>query len=228
VDEGERRDLVDANLGLVKAIAAQVKKQVASRLELDDLIAYGSQGLLEAAERFDPRQGVAFSSFAYHRIRGAVYDGLRRMGSLPRREWAKIRMREKANDYLANLAAREQGAAASGSPLPAPSVEDDLRAMYEALAGVATTYVVSLEHATDEEMIEHVPTSEEQAVVRQLGGRVRQALGTLPEKERHFIEKHYFEDKTLTDAGAELGLSKSWASRLHARAIELLRKALDE
>jgi RNA polymerase sigma factor for flagellar operon FliA len=100
--------------------------------------------------------------------------------------------------------------------------------MYEALAGVATTYVVSLEAGDGDELIEDVPSTEDKAVLKQLGGRVRQALATLPDKERHFIEKHYFEDKTLTDAGAELGLSKSWASRLHARAIELLRKALED
>jgi RNA polymerase sigma factor for flagellar operon FliA len=40
------------------------------------------------------------------------------------------------------------------------------------------------------------------------------------------VEKHYFEDKTLLDAGRELGLSRSWASRLHARAMTRLRARL--
>ena len=45
-------------------------------------------------------------------------------------------------------------------------------------------------------------------------------------REAELLQKHYVEGKTLLDAGAELGLSKSWASRLHARAIDQLRTIL--
>lgn len=55
---------------------------------------------------------------------------------------------------------------------------------------------------------------------------LRAAVARLPRQERHFIEKIYYEDKRLGVAGAELGLSKSWASRLHDRALGELRKRL--
>jgi len=58
--------------------------------------------------------------------------------------------------------------------------------------------------------------------------RVRKAIETLPEKERRLMELYYFAEKNLEEAGAELGLSKSWACRLHARAVNLLREALAE
>src|SRR5262245_21542480 len=54
---GARAHLVDEHLHLARAVAAQVKKQVSPRLELDDLVSYGVQGLLEAAERFDDKHG---------------------------------------------------------------------------------------------------------------------------------------------------------------------------
>jgi RNA polymerase sigma factor for flagellar operon FliA len=57
---------------------------------------------------------------------------------------------------------------------------------------------------------------------------VREALAGLPEKERRLMELYYFADMKLEEAGAKLGLSKSWACRLHARAVNLLREALGE
>ncbi len=61
-----------------------------------------------------------------------------------------------------------------------------------------------------------------------LSRRVREAVAALPEKERQLMELYYFADKNLEEAGAALGLSKSWACRLHARAVDLLRDAMDE
>ena len=57
---------------------------------------------------------------------------------------------------------------------------------------------------------------------------MREALTTLSEKERQLMELYYFGDKNLEEAGAQLGLSKSWACRLHARAVDLLRQAMDD
>jgi RNA polymerase sigma factor for flagellar operon FliA len=59
--------------------------------DCDDLVAFGSQGLVEAAGRFDPARGVSFRSFAYYRIRGAMIDGIRQMGSYSRAEIARHR-----------------------------------------------------------------------------------------------------------------------------------------
>ena len=214
---------------MVRAIAVQVRNQISERLELDELVGYGSEGLIDAAERYDPVHGVKFSTFAWHRVRGAIYDGLREMGQLKRGDYARLQVALRAGELLENLAERERGAAeaAAGVP-PTPSVEDDLRALHEVLSSVAASYVASfealgergLELATDDQPFDEV------LAARTVLPRVRRALATLPERERHFIEKHYFEDKTLLEAGAELGLSKSWASRLHARAIALLRERL--
>jgi len=62
-------------------------RYVASRLcppaspqEVDDLISAGTIGLIEAADRYDPKRGVPFASFAYRRIKGAVIDELSRAG----------------------------------------------------------------------------------------------------------------------------------------------------
>lgn len=228
VEAAARKKLLEEHLPLVQRLASKVARQVSRVVEVDDLIAYGAQGLAEAADRFDPTLGVAFGAFATYRIRGAIYDGLRQLGHLPRSEYAKIQARDRANHLLENLGERDAGARAAGRPTP--TVQDDVRAMAEAMANVVTSWVTSLEKLQDKgfDPSAGAPSAEDHLASAQRSRKLAAALARLPDKERHFITKHYVEEKTLLEAGAELGLSKSWSSRLHARAIEQLRDLLDE
>jgi RNA polymerase sigma factor for flagellar operon FliA len=65
--------------GLVRAIAWKIHRRLAGKAELDDLIAYGQLGLLEAIAAFDSTRNHKFTTYAWHRIRGAILDGLGRM-----------------------------------------------------------------------------------------------------------------------------------------------------
>jgi RNA polymerase sigma factor FliA len=230
VAASEKSDLVQKHLGLVEAIARKVKRTLGAAIEVDDLVGYGSKGLVEAAERFDGRAGVAFTTFAYYRIRGAMYDGIRAMGWYSRADYARYRAEERANQYLQNQADRE-GAARAQSPDAAggakPDPAETLASVAEALSGVATVHITSLE-AASRVADESLPAPDANVDTVRLSRRLRQALGTLPAKERQLMELYYFADKNLEEAGTELGLSKSWACRLHARAVDLLRQAMDD
>ncbi len=72
-------------LHLVGAIARALSRGLPPAVELDELINDGVIGLIEALGRYDPTRGVAFSTYAGHRIRGAMLDGLRARDPLPRR-----------------------------------------------------------------------------------------------------------------------------------------------
>src|SRR5882672_10304022 len=111
----DKNGLVEQHLSLVQAIARKVKKTLGSSIEYDDLVAYGSKGLVEAADRYDSRPGVAFTTFAYYRIRGAMFDGLRTMGWYSRADYARYRAEERANEYLQSHADRA-GAARGEAP----------------------------------------------------------------------------------------------------------------
>jgi RNA polymerase sigma factor for flagellar operon FliA len=224
---GERDRLIEQHLKLVHAIAAKLKRSLGRSIEFEDLVAYGSRGLVEAAERFDPQQGASFTTFAYYRIRGAMLDGLRTMGWYSRADYARYRAEERANEYLQNLAERDAAAKSAAPPAETGGATAALEEMAELLSGVATVHITSLEAAaavSDERL---PPPDAELDRLRQ-GARVRRVLVRLPEKERRLMEMYYFGDKNLEEAGAELGLSKSWACRLHARAVGLLRAAMDE
>src|SRR5258708_5017524 len=141
LSDKDRQKLVDANVPFVRSIAGKIREQLPREIEFDDLYNYGMQGLLEAAERYDPRHGVTFQTFAYYRVRGAMFDGLRNMGWLPRHEYQRLRFEERAVAYLSNLAEREAGAETP----TVINIEDEMRHLAEALGGVAAIFVTSLE-----------------------------------------------------------------------------------
>lgn len=225
----DRDRLVEQHLPLVQSVARKLKKQITARIDFDDLVGYGSKGLIEAAERFDPAHGVAFTTFAYYRIRGAMLDGLRTMGWYSRADYARYRAEERATEYLQNHADRA-GAAAAGAkegaaPAGAATTEGKLSAIAEILSGIATVHITSLEAAATV-ADDRLPPPDAGLDTGRLGARVREAMRRLPDRERQLLELYYFADKNLEEAGAAMGLSKSWACRLHARGVELLRREL--
>jgi RNA polymerase sigma factor for flagellar operon FliA len=222
----ERDRLVAEHLSLVPAIAGKLKRSVGKTIDFDDLVGYGNKGLIEAAERFDGRAGVTFTTFAYYRIRGAMLDGMRTMGWYSRSDYARYRAEERAHEYLANASEREgaaKAAGAEGSPDKAQTLEE----VNAILSQVATVHITSIE-AASRVADERLPPPDASLETGQLGVRVREAVLRLPEKERRLMELYYFDGKTLEEAGAALGLSKSWACRLHARAVSLLRKEMEQ
>src|SRR5208283_1287918 len=85
-----RRDrVVLEHLPLVKAIAVRVHENLPVHVDLDDLVHAGIIGLFDAATKFNPEKQVVFSSYAKHRIKGAILDSLRQL------DWASRDMRRR-------------------------------------------------------------------------------------------------------------------------------------
>ncbi|HEY0094824.1 MAG TPA: sigma-70 family RNA polymerase sigma factor [Archangium sp.] len=207
----------------VRSLASTVRRQFSAQLELDELIAYGQIGLLEAADRFDPKVGANFLTFAHYRIKGAIYDGLRKMGVLKGGDARGAYMGERATAYLGNLSDREQGGGNRGG-----SIDDDVMEISNAVAGLAMVFATSLEGADTLGFSDESLPVDQRLELEQQRVRLRAAIEKLPEKEKRLLQGYYFQGKTLEEAGAEIGQSKSWASRLHARAIERLKELLNE
>jgi len=201
--------------------------RVRQYIELDELVALGNTGLAEAASRFDPSRGVPFAAFAWYRVQGAIVDGLRKATTLPSRVWAQLVALRATSEYLENRAERDAGAAKTG--VAPPSGADALAAAKSAIAAIKTMYMTSLETLQEagfdpaQEKVD--PTDNIHA--KRMSTRLRTAIAALPEKERALMTKHYWEGKNLLEAGEELGISKSWASRLHAQAVDRLRAIVD-
>lgn len=213
-----QRQLVEQYSEYVVRIAKQVKRTLSPNIETDDLISYGMTGLIEAAERFDPALGANFSTFSYYRIRGAIYDGLRVMGSLSRTEYRRKRFDEKATAFMSAEAGRKTfGLKAKSSP------EEELLGMAKKVQNMVSIYVTSLDdkdiHGLADEDVED--TADRLARL-ELYEKMRAAIGKLSKSDQEIINAYYFEDKSLEEVGKRLGLSKSWTCRKHARAMEKL------
>ena len=100
LDYSNTSEVVARYTPFVKSITAKIRRGLPEHIEFDDLIDYGMIGLLEAASRYDSDAGAHFMTFAYYRIRGAIYDGLRQMGWLSRSQYKRARFEAQANDYL--------------------------------------------------------------------------------------------------------------------------------
>lgn len=215
-------------LPAIRPIALRLRRTLGRAAELDDLVSYGQSGLLEAARRFDPSRGVPFRAFANYRIRGAMLDGIRQLSNLPRRVHERLQAFEKAT-LFSEGALEDLGA----SVPPAQSAADRERRLVEHLAGMATAIATGLisEPATDDQgsataMASWQLSPEEHSSQRQLLALVERGIDSLPDQEATLIRRHYLEGERFDQVAAQLGLSKSWASRLHTRAIQRLTKRL--
>jgi RNA polymerase sigma factor for flagellar operon FliA len=213
-------ELATRHLDLAHRAAAIYYPRVRAHVELDELVAMASVGLAEAAQRYDPSLGASFKTFAWYRVQGAILDGLRKASNLPRTVWHQLTVLRATADYLEAQALRGEVARSSAA---AASTADKLREVRAALGAIRTMYVVAIDQVPRDALADdQLPADEKLARARQRE-QLAAALARLPERERSLMHKHYVEGKTLLDAGAELGLSKSWASRLHARAVDQLR-----
>jgi RNA polymerase sigma factor FliA len=222
----DRPDVLErfhAELDLVDINARQLARRLATTaVTLDDLRSFGREGLLQAARTFDAARGVPFRRWANLRIRGAMMDGVRQWGSLPRRVYRELRAVESA-DRLQEVYDEEDAAS------PAATAETADARLTSYLAGIATAIAVGTMVAAPRESMDpegRDVTPEDLAAQAQLVERVKAIVSRLPETERTLVERHYFADETLDQAAASLGLSKSWGSRLHARAIDAIAREL--
>jgi RNA polymerase sigma factor for flagellar operon FliA len=228
VDAAERARLVESHLDLARRVAKMIYPRVKEHVEFDELVALGNAGLAEAASRFDPNRGASFQTFAWYRVQGSVVDGLRKSTTLPRRVWARLVALRAASEYLEHRAEREAGAAQRGAPSAEGAAA--LAQVKNDLSAIRTMYLTSLEAIREGgfDMADANAQSPADRIHSQrVATKLREALAALPERERALVTKHYYEGKNLLEAGAELGISKSWASRLHAQAVERLRTIVD-
>lgn len=225
----DRRALAEQYIPYVRSIAGKIKKTVAKEIDFEDLVEYGMIGLLEAADRFDPRFGANFMTFAYYRIRGSIYDGLRGMGWMSRSEYAKARFEERANEYLSELAQDVDGVTQSSEGAPSNSFEHAVQDLATAVQGLAAVYITTIDGTEGLQLKDDKgPGSEENLGLEQARTLVRQTIKKLSDQERQLLEMYYYNEMSLQEVGEKLGLSKSWTSRLHARVIEKLHRMLED
>jgi RNA polymerase sigma factor FliA len=218
----ERNALIAEYQVFVETIAKKlIHRMGLPNKQYDDFVAAGYLGLVEAATRYRPRRGASFKTFAYLRIRGAIIDSIRECSDVSGAGYRYARALQAVSDL------REDGQLTVVQK-PSPESHDTSARLAEVLeyaAKSALAFRLSLADA-EQEMAAQVksPDPESSLIARESAQLFASLIKTLPRKERMVIEQYYFKGKSFKEiVESHKKLSKSWVSRLHGRALTMLK-----
>ena len=224
-DRALRDEIVEADLALVKRAAARIASRLPKHLRLDDLYSAGLVGYLAAVEDYDPERGVPFSAYAVHRVRGAIFDELRRLDWVPRGVRDRIRHTERAIATLYQRLDRQPTDEEIARELGV-----DVEAYRSGLADGVTLVSLSATAAPDGEgaaLVDYVRDTQVADPLRALAEEERRGVlgglvDTLPPRERQVLALYYHEELTMREVGTVLGVTESRVSQLHSSAVHRL------
>ncbi len=227
----EQQRTVVANLPLVEHIVSRMTARFPANYSRDDLVQTGTLGLIEAATRFDPEQGVAFSTFAGRRIEGSIIDMLRRNDWAPR----SVRALERRVDAVEqDLMVTHRGVPDRRSLSDAVGV--DIQDLARLRADLSQASLDSLDRPAaqadgvstlgDNLADELSLASDEEVDAKELRGYLRDAISLLPERHRIVILCYFFEGRSMTELGEFMGVTQSRASQVKEEAVRMIRQAI--
>ncbi|HNX58064.1 MAG TPA: RNA polymerase sigma factor WhiG [Spirochaetota bacterium] len=218
---------------LVKYVAGKVSMGMPQSIEFDDLVSYGTFGLIDAINKYDPDRGIKFKTYAMTRIRGAIFDELRSIDWIPRSIRQQAKKIEQAIAELENKLCRTVEDEEIAHELGISSDE-----FQNVLSKVSGTSMLSLNDIwflgddSDElsilETLEAPDNMNPDVLIEkeEIKDFIVDAIKKLPDKERKVIVLYYYEDLTLKEIGQVLDVTESRVSQLHTKAIMRLRGRL--
>lgn len=227
LDLEQRDKLIEEYQGYVGSTARKLIRYMGLPQErYDDFVSAGYLGLVEAATRYDPRSNDNFQNYAFLRIRGAIIDSIRDDSELKRVAYKRAQALSAAHELRMEEFNRTEGGTSSES---GGSSLNSLSKILDVAAKTALVHRLTFCDVEPElEDVEGAPKNPEQLLERkQSDAQLHELLATLSETERLVLENFYFKDMSFTDiAQKHAGLSKSWISRVHDKALELLKKRM--
>ena len=225
----KRDRVVLEHLPLVRAIAVRVHENLPVHVDLDDLVHAGILGLFDAATKFNPDKQVAFSSYAKHRIKGAILDSLRQL------DWASRDLRRRHKQMEA--AVRDLATELQRNPTESEIAEklgidvERWRQMMVDLRSVGLVSASTRANDNDDLPAPDFPSQPETqpdsiCAREQLRSVLDTAMQTLPERYKKVVVLYYTNEMTMKEIGGVLGINESRVSQIHKAALEKMNVAL--
>jgi RNA polymerase sigma factor for flagellar operon FliA len=223
----EERLLLE-QLPQVRYLARRIHDRLPPHIQMDDLVQAGIMGLIEALRKYDPSKNVELKTYAKHRIQGAILDSLRDLDWSPRPLRKKARQLERAHEKLRGRLGRS-----ATEPEVATELGIDLKELHRLLGDLRGLDLGSLQDETTEygqereTMAAHREGPEQEPYTQCLQGELRdllaRAVGELPPRERQVLSLYYYEELTMKEVGAVLGVGEARVSQIHSSALVRLR-----
>ena len=226
-----RDELILQYIYLTRYVVGRVKVALPPSFSYEDISSYGVEGLIDAVEKYTPKMGARFETYALVRIRGNIIDKVRSQDFLPRSIRRKIRDVKEAQEDLK----KQFGRAATNSEI-ANYLGIEKEKVEQLLADDTTITSIYDKKSVSEGDIEIIDTIEdshnlaphEQLEEKDVKKELEEALKRLPERERTIMVLYYHENMTLKEIGEAINISESRVSQLHAQAIMKLKNLLSE
>jgi RNA polymerase sigma factor for flagellar operon FliA len=231
-DPKAKAELAQKYLPLVNYIVGKISMGLPSHVESSDLESIGVLGMLKALDRFDPSKDVKFETYASYRIKGAIFDYLRKQDFLSRPLRKKAISLEEASEKI-----RQRTHRVPTVDELAEEMKVDKDEVYQIMWKSSSSYVIPLDKENsvqDEEGATPLGDTisdlnrnpEEEFAHKDLETELTAAIEELPEKQKLTLALYYFEDKTLKEIGEVLGVSESRVCQLHSEAVYRLRQRI--
>ncbi len=229
-DDIDAKEALIANyVSLVKTISGRLYNTYNAHVEYDDLVGYGIIGLLDAVEKYDPKMGNKFETYANIRIRGAIVDQLRALDWIPRSMRQKYKDLEQATTKLQNIYGNDVKDEDLAKELGI-SVDELLKLMHQ----VSVFAVVSLDEKISEnsnikiQKDNDLESPEDELMKDETKKMLNDMVKNLPNKEKKIIELYYYSELTYKEIAKIMNISESRISQLHTKAIAKLQGKIGE
>lgn len=212
--------------GLVKLVAGRLSMYLGYNVEYDDLVGYGTFGLIDAIDKFDYSKGIKFETYASLRIRGAILDQIRKMDWIPR----SIRQKQRKMDMAYQSVEAKFGRSARDEEI-AEELEITIEEFDHWQNQTKITNIISLdeflEQGSEAKMEQSLTNTFDQPdkilEKQELKDLLTKTLETLTEKEKKVIILYYYEELTLKEISQILEVSESRISQLHTKALQKMK-----
>lgn len=214
-----------------------IARRVAERLSpesgvtVDDLVSTGALGLLEAFDRYEEERGILFTTYAEYRIKGAMYDDLRKGDAFSRRR----RQLQKTLDHAVTRLRTKHGREPDPSEVAA-SLEMSLEEYWTARDKVKPVSHVSLDSSSDDDegrpLIDRLVCESEDAPdlalrVADVRRQLKEAITALPDRQRQCVLMYYGKEMSLAEIAAVFDVTVSRISQILSDARRRMRKRLE-